>query len=61
MLIDLPGPKIRCGRFVDGKIELNPDDRFVLDTDWMSRKAARMCASVSLIPALEVSAGDTCC
>ena len=34
VLIDLQGPKIRCGRFVDGKIELNPDDRFVLDTDW---------------------------
>ncbi|MGB5648958.1 MAG: pyruvate kinase, partial [Sedimenticolaceae bacterium] len=34
VLIDLQGPKIRCGKFVDGKIDLAPDDRFILDTDW---------------------------
>src|SRR6266481_1577483 len=30
---DLQGPKIRIGRFKDGKITLNPGDAFVLDAD----------------------------
>ena len=58
VLIDLQGPKIRCGRFVDGKIDLEPDDRFVLDT-WDARTGNQN-ASVSP-PTLhqEVSRGDT--
>ena len=34
VLIDLQGPKIRCGRFVDGKVDLVPDGRFILDVGW---------------------------
>src|SRR5947208_9612506 len=30
---DLQGPKIRIGRFKDGKVTLNPGDAFVLDAD----------------------------
>jgi len=33
VLADLQGPKIRIGRFVDGKIELEIGDRFVFDID----------------------------
>jgi len=32
VLADLQGPKIRITRFIDGRIELNTDDRFILDT-----------------------------
>jgi pyruvate kinase len=34
VLIDLQGPKIRCGRFVNDRIVLAPDERFILDTGW---------------------------
>jgi pyruvate kinase len=33
VLVDLQGPKIRIGKFKDGKITLNNGDRFVLDAD----------------------------
>src|SRR5262245_43939061 len=33
VLVDLQGPKIRIGRFKDGKITLKPGDKFVLDAD----------------------------
>jgi pyruvate kinase len=33
ILGDLQGPKIRISRFIDGKIELRPDQVFVLDAD----------------------------
>jgi pyruvate kinase len=33
VLVDLQGPKIRIGKFEDGKITLNNGDRFVLDAD----------------------------
>jgi pyruvate kinase len=31
VLVDLQGPKIRIGKFKDGKITLNPGDQFILD------------------------------
>ncbi|MGB9150799.1 MAG: pyruvate kinase [Burkholderiales bacterium] len=31
VLADLQGPKIRVGKFADGKITLNPGDKFILD------------------------------
>ena len=31
VLVDLQGPKIRIGKFKDGKITLKPGDRFILD------------------------------
>ena len=33
VLVDLQGPKIRIGKFVNGKIKLAEGDRFVLDAD----------------------------
>ena len=33
IMADLQGPKIRIGKFKDGKIELNKGDHFVLDAD----------------------------
>ncbi|MFZ5482975.1 MAG: pyruvate kinase [Pseudomonadota bacterium] len=33
VLVDLQGPKIRIGKFKDGKITLNPGDTFLLDID----------------------------
>src|SRR4051812_30931289 len=33
VLVDLQGPKIRIGRFRDGKINLAPGARFVLDAE----------------------------
>jgi pyruvate kinase len=31
VLVDLQGPKIRIGKFKDGKITLQPGDHFILD------------------------------
>ncbi len=33
VLVDLQGPKIRIGKFKDGKITLNNGDKFILDAD----------------------------
>jgi pyruvate kinase len=33
IMCDLQGPKIRIGKFVDGKVALEPGQRFVLDAD----------------------------
>jgi pyruvate kinase len=33
VLVDLQGPKIRIGKFKDGKITLAPGDKFILDID----------------------------
>jgi len=33
ILVDLQGPKIRIGKFKDGKVTLNPGDKFVLDVN----------------------------
>jgi len=33
VLVDLQGPKIRIGKFKDGKVTLNNGDRFILDAD----------------------------
>jgi len=32
VLVDLQGPKLRIGKFVDGSVELTPGDAFTLDT-----------------------------
>ncbi|MFA6014674.1 MAG: pyruvate kinase [Gallionellaceae bacterium] len=34
ILADLQGPKIRVGKFADGKINLAPGDTFILDAEW---------------------------
>lgn len=33
IMADLQGPKIRIGKFADGKIQLEPGDKFILDAD----------------------------
>jgi len=60
VLIDLQGPKIRCGKFVDGKIDLAPDERFVLDTSWDIELGNQERVGVTY-PSLhlEVARGDT--
>lgn len=60
VLVDLQGPKIRCGKFVDGKVDLAPDDRFVLDTAWDVELGNQERVGVTY-PTLhqEVARGDT--
>ncbi len=36
IMADMQGPKIRIGKFENGKIELNKGDRFILDAQWGS-------------------------
>ena len=60
VLIDLQGPKIRCGKFVDGKVDLAPDDRFILDVGWDLEKGNRERVGVTYPTLhLEVARGDT--
>src|SRR4249920_2164372 len=33
IMADLQGPKIRIGKFKDGRVQLKPGDRFVLDAE----------------------------
>ena len=42
VMADLQGPKIRVGKFVDGKILLEPGQRFVLDADLKIGDAAQV-------------------
>lgn len=60
VLIDLQGPKIRTGKFVDGQIELAADDRLILDTAWDLNAGNSERVGVTY-PTLheEVSRGDT--
>ena len=60
VLIDLQGPKIRCGKFVDGQVILVPDERFILDTAWDVDAGNRERVGVTY-PTLheEVARGDT--
>lgn len=34
IMADMQGPKIRIGKFENGKIELNKGDKFILDAEW---------------------------
>ena len=42
IMADLQGPKIRIGRFAEGKISLEPGQRFVLDADCELGDATRV-------------------
>ena len=42
IMADLQGPKIRIGRFADGKVSLEPGQRFVLDADCELGDATRV-------------------
>lgn len=41
VLVDLQGPKIRIGKFVDRKITLSEGDKFILDVDWPLDKGSQ--------------------
>src|SRR5690606_16521058 len=58
VLADLQGPKIRIGKFADGKIKLDNGDRFVFDVDCELGDQERVGLDY---PELvnDVSAGDT--
>jgi pyruvate kinase len=42
ILADLQGPKIRIGKFAEGKVELKPGQRFILDADCEQGDASRV-------------------
>jgi len=42
ILADLQGPKIRIGKFAEGKVELKPGQRFILDAECEQGDAARV-------------------
>ncbi|HTI48353.1 MAG TPA: pyruvate kinase [Casimicrobiaceae bacterium] len=42
ILADLQGPKIRIGKFAEGKVELKPGQRFILDAECDQGDAARV-------------------
>jgi pyruvate kinase len=42
IMVDLQGPKIRIGRFAEGKVELVPGARFILDADCELGDATRV-------------------
>jgi pyruvate kinase len=54
---DLQGPKIRIGKFRDGKVTLKPGDAFVLDADCGLGDAERVGLDYKELPR-DVSAGD---
>ena len=47
IMADLQGPKIRVGKFADGKVELEPGQRFVLDAECEDRRRAPASASTT--------------
>jgi pyruvate kinase len=54
---DLQGPKIRIGRFKEGKVVLNPGDAFVLDADCELGEDGRVGLDYKELPR-DVRAGD---
>ncbi len=42
IMADLQGPKIRIGKFIDGKVELTPGARFILDAECERGDATRV-------------------
>src|SRR3990167_4718544 len=54
---DLQGPKIRVGKFKDGKVTLRPGDAFILDADCELGDAERAGLDYKELPR-DVSAGD---
>lgn len=42
ILVDLQGPKLRCGEFKDGSVELNKGDRIVFDSKKIPGDATRV-------------------
>ena len=59
IMADLQGPKIRIGKFVDGKIDLQPDAPFVLDAAFEG--SATSTASASTTRNCRATCGRTTC
>ena len=57
IMADLQGPKIRVGRFKEGKIALKPGDPFILDADCEMGDAGRVGLDYKELPR-DVKAGD---
>jgi pyruvate kinase len=57
IMADLPGPKIRIGKFGVEKIELKPDDQFILTTDDVTGDQQRVSVTFSRLPRV-VKPGD---
>jgi pyruvate kinase len=57
ILADFQGPKIRLGRFEDGKVEWQPGDSVVITSDDVPGTAARVSVTYKKLPA-EVHPGD---
>ena len=52
VMVDLQGPKIRVGKFADGKVTLKPGDAFVLDASDLGLVAERPAAVQAAQPTL---------
>src|SRR4030095_11954443 len=50
IMADLPGPKMRIGKFGVEKIELKPDDQFILTTDDVTGDQQRVSVTFSRLP-----------
>jgi pyruvate kinase len=57
IMADLQGPKIRVGKFKDGKVSLKPGDKFVLDSSLEMGDAAGVGLDYKELPR-DVKAGD---
>jgi pyruvate kinase len=60
VLVDLQGPKIRIGRFKEGRVHLQEGERFVIDADYPldAGTAERVGTTYKLLPH-DVARGDT--
>ncbi len=57
IMADLPGPKIRIGKFQEEPVFITPGDRFTLSTDDIAGTAQRVSVSLPALPRA-VKAGD---
>ncbi|WP_171164531.1 pyruvate kinase [Usitatibacter palustris] len=57
IMADLQGPKIRVGKFKDGKVALNKGDKFILDADCETGDATRVGLDYKELPR-DVRPGD---
>jgi pyruvate kinase len=58
VVVDLQGPKIRLGRFVEGGVDLAPGDHFTITVEDVAGDAERVSTTYSGLPG-DVRVGDT--
>ena len=61
IMADLQGPKIRVGKFADGKVELKAGQTFVLDAECELGDATNASASTTRNCRSDVEPGACCC